>query len=211
MAPKLTEVGKRRLELHSLAVSLGIANSHFYLAKKLHEAEKGEFKKELYKSLDFWSYTIRAHFQAAILHLCRVYDERSKSDTHHLLHLIEKIENANLTNLQKEQKAADFRFLKRREPNGKVAKIRNWRNKYFAHNNYNLAIYGMEDFLRENPVDLQEIQSLIDDGFSILERWAIYYDFRGEFPRFVERKDDFQFVLESLRLGLVQQKYTAAS
>ena len=205
VASKWTEVGRRRMEFHSLAVALAMANTHFYLGKKLDEAWRGEFKKELYKSLDFWSYTLRAHFQTAILHLCRVYDERRKDDTHHLLHLVEKIDDSNLTDLQRQQKTMDFSFLQKSKPNEKVAKLRKWRNNYFAHNNYILAIDGMEDFLKKNPVDLQEIQSLIDNGFSILERWAIYYDFKGEFPRFVERKDDYQFVLESLRFGLIQK------
>lgn len=200
MATELTEIGQRRMELHSLAVLLAMANTHFFLASKLHEAEKGEFKKEVYKSLDFWSYTIRAHFQAAILHLCRVYDDRRQKDTHHLLRLVNEVDDGKLTNQQRKQKTMDWNYLKKEKPDEKVAKLRNWRKKYFAHNNYDLAIHGMEDFLKENPIDLQEIQNLIDDGFSILERWAIYYNFKGQFPRFVERKDDYRFVLESLRL-----------
>lgn len=213
---KHTETSQRRTELNSLAVSLGMANTHFYLAEKLNDGEKQEFRNELYKSLDFWDYTIRAHFQAAMLHLCRLYDTQ-KSDAHHLLSFLEAICEAEkkkqkLAPEQKDQLKADLIYLQRQKPDLKVARLRIMRNNIFSHLNYDFAIEGLEFFEKKKScvvkVDLQEIRSLIEEGFLILERWAFYYDFKGEFPRLVERKDDYLFVLESLKLRLRQQKTT---
>ncbi len=223
------EIGKRRLELHSLVVSLGIANTHFYLAKKLDEAEKGEFQTELHKSLDFWDYTIRAHAQIAMVYLCRVFDahgEDKRGRPHHLLKFVSEIfekekTNAKLSPDQKEQLGKDINFLQKEnrklktQPDQKVTRLRTMRDNFYSHLNYDLAIGDFESFQKRQSVDvkvdLQEIQGLVDSGFSILERWAFYYGFKGEFPRLVERKDDYRFVLESLRLRLLQQKSMAAS
>ena len=193
-----------------------MANTHFYLANKLYEGEKLTFKNEFYKSLDFWDYTIRAHFQAAMLHLCRLYDTRSP-DAHHLLGFLEAISEAEkkkskLTLGQTNQLKCDLIYLQRQKPDVKVVRFRIMRNNIFSHLNYDFAIEGFDFFQKRKSCDikfdLQEIQSLIDYGFSILERWAFYYDFKGNFPKLVERKDDYLFVLESLRLRLLQQNET---
>lgn len=214
MAPQLTELGRKRVEFDSVATELAIANTHFYLAKKLYDAERGEFRRELYKSLDFWGYTIRAHFQSAILCLCRVYDAQrddSRSRTLHLLRLVKQIDETKLTGPQKNQRRADVEFLQRNEPKSskqpdpKVAKLRRWRHKLVAHRDYDLAIDGREEFLKQYPVDLEEIQALIDEGFSMLERWAFYYHARPQVQKLVERKDDYVYVLESLRLSLKRE------
>lgn len=202
------------MEFESVAVELAIANTHFYLAKKLYNAERGEFKRELYKSLDFWGYTIRAHFQSAMLCLCRVYDahrDDSRSRTLHLLRLVKQIDETKLTDPQKEQRRADMKFLQRDEPKNhkrpdpKVAKLRQWRHKLIAHRDYDLALDGAEQFLMQYPVDLVEIQALIDQGFSMLERWAFYYHARPPVQKLVERKDDYVYVLESLCLSLKRE------
>ena len=88
--------------------------------------------------------------------------------------------------------------------NPKLAKLRAWRNRLLAHQDYDLTLEGLENFLTLNPVNLEEIQKLIDEGFSILERWASYYQRKSEIPKLVERKDGYRFVLESLRLGLLR-------
>jgi hypothetical protein len=54
------------------------------------------------------------------------------------------------------------------------------------------------------PPKLERGQALVDHGFEIVDRWKRHYQFRGKLPRLVERKDDYQFALDALRL--VQQK-----
>lgn len=207
VASQLTEVGRRKREFETLATEMAVANTHLYLVKKLDEARRGQFKDEMYKSLDFWGYTIRAHFQTAILILCRLYDPQKddkRGRTLHLLRIVERIEGDRLSNLQISQRRTDLEFLQREEPeqkkypDRKVANLRAWRKKVFAHRDYDIALDGIEGFSKQHPIDLEETQELIDEGFLILERWASHYHVRRGIQRLVERKNDFLFVLESL-------------
>lgn len=206
MASQLTETGKRKNEFQRLADQLVAANTHLYLAKKLDEAEKGEFRKEFYKSKDFWHCTIMAHIQIAVVHLCRLYDPQKDDErdkTFHLLRFVENIDEAKLTVVQNKQRGTDLKFLQREEPKQKrwpdsrVGKLRKCRCKLVAHLAYDWAI----DWCGESKelIDISEIESLIEEGFSILERWAFCYEVKYEIPRLVSGKDDYLFVLESLR------------
>lgn len=211
----LTELGKSRAKVEYLATQLGIANTHLYIFRKLRDAQAGELRRELHKSLDFWHYTINAHIQAAIVHLCRVYDQQAdhpRARAIHLLRLLEEISHSKLTIAEKVQLQADLKFLQRANrkagtsPAPVVAKLRVWRNNLIAHRNYDLAILGIDDFLKQYPVDLEEIQGLIDRGFEILDRWKRYYEHQSDLQRLAGGRDDYAFVLRALRQSLQQAR-----
>lgn len=205
MASKLTEVGKRKKEFQRLADQLMAANTHLYFAKKLDEAEKGEFRIEFYKSKDFWHCTIMAHIQIAVVHLCRIFDHQEdnvRGRTFHLLRFVEKIDEAKLTDAQKKQRRADLEFLQKAEPkqnkwpNPKVVKLRKCRCKLVTHLDYDWAIDWQGE--SKDLIDISEIESLIEEGFSVLQRWALFYEVKYEIQKIVSGKDDYMFVLESL-------------
>jgi AbiU2 len=211
----LTELGKSRAKVEYLATQLGIANTHLYIFRKLRDAQEGEFRRELHKALDFWHYTINAHIQAAIVHLCRVYDwqkDHPWGRTLHLLRLLEEISHLKLTSAESKHLQADLRFLQRpnlkvgTSPGPVVAKLRVWRNNLIAHRNYDLTILGIDDFLKQHPVDLQELQGLVDRGFEILDRWKRYHGHQSDLQRLAEGKDDYAFVLHALRQSLQQAR-----
>ena len=65
-----------------------------------------------------------------------------------------------------------------------------------------IGIIGLLGGCKPKPATISvEIESLIAEGFSILERWAFYYEVKTEIPRLVSGKDDYLFVLKSLRNG----------
>jgi len=204
----LSEFGRRRFEFQRIADQLMAANTHFYYAQKLDEAEKGKLRNEFYKSKDFWHSTISAHIQIAVVHLCRVFDHQKDDErgrTFHLLRFVENIDEANLSDIQRKKRRTDLEFLQREEPkqkkwpNAKVVKLRKCRSKLVAHLDYDWAINCSDE--ARNLIDIAEIESLIEEGFSILEKWAFYYEVKSEIQKLVSGKDDYLFVLKSLRNG----------
>jgi|GEM_PF-1353762 len=201
-----------------LADDLAIANTSFYFYKEIEEARRKGFRMELRISPEFWRYTIRAHEQTTLAYLCRVYDasrdrERRKDrDAFHLLRLVEEIDESILSDSQKKQREADLKFLqkectaKNKFPDPRVAKLRKWRNNLLSHSNEEVVSNGLKPFLEKNPFVPEEIQQLIDQGFSIIERWSLQCGVELTIKKLAQKRDDYLFVLESLRLGLHRQK-----
>ena len=199
-----------------LAYDLAIANTSFYFYKKIVDAQRQEFRLELRKSREFWGYTKRAHEQTALAYLCRVYDtyrdRRKDRDAFHLLRLVEEIDESMLSDAEKRQRQADLEFLqkedatKKRFPDPRVAKLRKWRNNLLSHSNEEVVLNGLKPFREKNPFAPEEIQQLVDQGFSIIERWALQYEVSFPIKKLAQERDDYLFVLESLRLALHRQK-----
>jgi hypothetical protein len=208
MTQMLTALGKSRAKVEYLATQLGIANTHLYLFTHLRAAQEGQLRKEMYKSLDFWHYTLGAHIQAVIVHLCRLYDYHGphpRGRALHLLLFVEETDESKLNTAELALRQSDLQFLQRANPNTgaapnlAVSKLRAWRNNLVAHRDYDLSLGGIAEFLKQFPVDLLELQTLIDRGFEILDRWKDYYGFEGQIQRLATGKDDYTFVLNALR------------
>jgi len=201
-----------------VADDLAIANTSFYFYKKLVDAQRQGFRMEFRKSQEFWGYTFRAHLQTTLFYLCRVYDtyrdrdRRKDQDAFHLLRLVEEIDESMLSDEERIQRQADLKFLqkenmaKKKFPDPRVAKLRKWRNNFLSHSNEELVLSGLNAFLKQSPFTPEEIQQLIDQGFSIIERWALQCGARLPITKLAQEREDYLFVLESLRLGLRQQK-----
>lgn len=210
-----------RVRFSWLAQQVAIANTHFHIGQHLVDAWRGPFKTELYESNIFWGYTVRAHWELALLCLCRVYDDykdrRSRPDKEafHLLRLVQEIDEAKLSDADKQQRKMDIEFLQAQNngklPDETVVKLRKWRNNLIAHTNAHLVEDGGDNFLKDNPFTRSEIQNLIDRAFSILKRWEDYYVERPPcYPvettvrTLAADADDYVFVLESLQFRLRQ-------
>jgi hypothetical protein len=210
MSLKLSETGKMIRKCKWVADDLAIANTSFYFYKKLFDAKKRGFRRELRKSPEFWGYTERAHLIVSLTYLCRVFDIYHKPAIH-LLRLIEEIDESKLSDSEKKQRRTDLGFLQKENlksnkfPNSKVAKLRKWRNNLLSHSNEEMLIKGLNDFLARTPLTRSEIQRLINAGFSIIERWAPYYKVRVPVKRLAPERADYLIVLQSLRVGLRQR------
>lgn len=210
MSLKLSETGKRIRKCKWLADDLAIANTSFYFYKKLYDAQKRGFRRELGKSPEFWGYTERAHCIISLIYLCRVFDTH-RNPAFHLLRLVEEIDESKLSDSEKRQRRIDLNFLQKEDlklnkfPNSKVAKLRKWRNNLLSHSNEDLILIGLNNFLAKNPLTRSEIQYLIDNGFSIIERWAPYYKVRLPIKRLAQERADYLIALQALRVGLRQR------
>jgi len=212
----LTHRGKLGREFEHLAEHLAIANTHIYLFRKLREAQAGELQDEFYKARDFWGFTMRAHIQNAFVHLCRVYD-RSGSGAFHLLRFVQRIRSlagTKLTKAENKKLEEDLHYL---DSGAEVTKLRRLRNNLFAHQNHQLILEGRDDFLKQLQceLNLDQIQSLVDYGFSLLKRWAHYYkpsDFvpKGTYliTEWSSGKNDYLVVLDAIRLKDHRRKRT---
>ena len=140
---------------------------------------------------------------------------RKDRDAFHLLRLVEEIDKSTLSDAERRQRQADLEFLqkedtaKKRFPDPRVSKLRKWRNNLLSHSNEELVLSGLNDFLKQSPIAPQEIQHLIDQGFSIIERWAPQYGVRFPIKKLARERGDYLFVLESLRLNLREEKICA--
>jgi hypothetical protein len=212
MPPKLSETGKKIRRFKWLADDLAIANTSFYIYRNLLDAEKHGFRNEMQKSKEFWGYTQRAHCIVSLIYLCRVFDTyrnriRKADDAFHLLRLVEEIDESKLSGQQNDQRRKDVNYLQREDwklnkfPDPKVARLRKWRNNLLSHSNEELILKGLNDFIASNPLADSEIQQLIDDGFTILERWAPFYKASIPIKRLARSRDDYLCVLQTLRLG----------
>ena len=63
----LTEFGKLVHKYEWLENQLIISNTHLHLYTRLAEAQRGEFHDELFRSLDFWGYTLINYFFALFI------------------------------------------------------------------------------------------------------------------------------------------------
>src|SRR6185312_6794989 len=166
-----------RRKFEHLAIELAWANTHFLFYKRLSRVRKGEYQKEFCKSIDFWEHTISAHGKAALIGLCRVYDDhrdeqkRPERDPFHLLRFVEEVETIapkSLNEMEKKSRTDDLQFLQKEKPKENkfpcqsVAKLRKWRNNVLAHSNRVLVQGGRDEFLKEYEFDEQgnEIQYL---------------------------------------------------
>jgi hypothetical protein len=205
----LTEIGKTRTKLEHLATQLAVANTHLHFYEKLRPEQIGKMRHEFYKSKDFWGFTLGAHIQIAMLHLCRIYDGNKKAI--HMFRFLKEIPVTRFSPSDKAQMQADLAALNQASLSPSLKKLREWRNKLIAHSNYELSIEGPQDFLKQHSITLKEIHSLIDDGFSILERWAYHCEdeffqnridqgksARRTFRRLAEGKDDDLYLLKKM-------------
>jgi len=199
-------------EMESLQEGLRNASIHFYLFTKLRDSVP-EFQKELNSAPLFWSFTLHAHLQAAVISICRIFDQHKSGS--HFSCLLENIQNKlplfdrekfwepNMDNFLKNKPTpkrpsektlkSDIEFCSVQNP--LIATLKNWRDNAIAHKNYRVAV-GQAAFLQNDPLKYEAIQKLIEEGYRMLNNYSIR--FQGvAFPQ--EEFDDYLRVLQSLK------------
>jgi hypothetical protein len=215
MKNTLLIAGELAAEMESLQEELRHASAHFHLFTALRDSVS-KFQTELEKAPLFWSFTIHAHLQAAVIFICRIFDQH-RSGTN-FSRLLENIQN-NLQLFDRENfwdPNKDI-FLKLRptpiRPSEKMLKsdiefcdvqnpligtLKNWRDNAIAHKNRRIML-GQTAFLDNDPLLYESIQKLVEEGYRMLN----YYSTRfhgvefGSFPP--EQLSDYQSVLSAPR------------
>lgn len=179
-----------------------------------------ENKRAFSQSNTFWNFVFISLDDARIIRLCKVFDQESKSlNLYNLLvtikanihyfkkdHFRERLrENAFVEILarddripKEEQLDKDIWFASSENP--LVKKLIIWRNNIIAHLGAKVSL-GQDKILKENPLDNKRIETLLDESFSIFNRYSSLYR-ASTYSKKVVGHDDFKSLLKFLNLGL---------
>ena len=168
------------------------ANFHYEILVELSRlCEK--HKQAANMSSVFWTYTLRAHYQTAMVYLHRIYDQNKESfNLHRFLLTVREnrqiFDSANvLKRRQSDPHAADLMraigdldlaqldcdIWFSSDENSEVKNLNKWRNRVTFHNDER-ELFRQKPFEDENPQP--NIALLIETGFQILNRYSQYFD-----------------------------------
>lgn len=205
--------------LNALEFEIVDANIYHRLYSDLVNSRK-DYAREFSQSNTFWSFTFEALHDARMIRLCRVFDQGSKSLN--LFNLLETIkanthffdkehfqqrlkDNAFVDSLAEVDRIPnetrfdnDIRFASDQNP--LVKKLMIWRNNIIAHRGAKVSL-GKDEVLADNPLSQQEIETLLDECFTIFNRYSSLYR-ASTWSRKVVGHDDYQSLLETIKLGL---------
>ncbi len=162
----------------------------------------------------FWTYTLRAHYQTAMVYLHRIYDQNKESFNLHrfLLTVRENREVFDSANVRKRRESDphvddlmgaigtldlvqlnnDIQFSSNENP--EVKNLNAWRDRVTFHNDER-ELFNQKRFEDENP--LPNIGLLIEKGFEILNRYSQYFD-TTVYSKGCRDWKDMKFVFEAL-------------
>lgn len=209
--------------LKALAREIVDANTYHRLYCDLIDAFPN-YKPEINQSPTFWCLVIKAIRDARSTHLCRVYDQESKSLN--LVNLLDTIK-ANLHLFSEEHfraRLSDNAFVDsiaemHRMPklseleddiqavtcqNPSVKKLMIWRNNIVAHLG-GRQVLGKTSIVADNPIEKEEIEELLDNSHKIFNKYSTLFD-ASTWSRQIVGNDDYRSLFKFIRLGLYKHR-----
>lgn len=209
--------------LEALAQELGSANDHWRLYNDLKSKVKN-FAREYSQSPTFWWLTFRAHGDAVIFRLIRIFDTTRNSSLS-LPNLLDTIE-ANLNIFDSDrfrerlknnpfvesladdvrkpddaQLKKDIEFSGQRNP--LVKKLTILRHKLFAHKDAKNVIM-VNKFTDDHLLSDEEINELLEKGIKILNRYRLLFRAEMNSTQIVGH-GDYELILKSIRVYLEER------
>ncbi len=205
--------------LDALALEIVDANICYRLYCDLIDSIK-ENEKVFRQSNTFWHFTFNSLHDAQMIRLCRVFDQESSSLN--LFNLLETIkanvhffdekhfrqrlkDNAFVDSLAEDDRVPsesqldkDIWFASNKNP--LVKKLMIWRNNIIAHRSAKASL-GKNDILTDNPLIQEEIETLLNECFTIFNRYSNLYR-ASSWSRKVIGCDDYKSLLKFITLGL---------
>ncbi len=206
--------------LDALATDIVDANIYYKLFAGLTNVIS-EYSEERNQSNTFWWLTLRAIKEAFLLRLCRIFEQNSRSLN--LVNLLDTIktnrnyfqephfrerlkDNAFVESLAEnvvipsvEELQADIAFASDNNPI--VKKLMLWRMNVYAHTGAKTALGKFADTLEENSISKEEIEQLLDQCFSISNKYMSLYK-ASSWSRQIVGHDDYLSLFKFLRMGL---------
>ena len=183
-----------------------------------------DYTMEFQQSNTFWNFTLDALQDAAMIHLCRVFDQVTTSLN--LFNLLETIkanlhffednhfrerlkDNAFVELLAKENRMPDKEQLDKdiwfvSTSNPLVNKLMIWRNNIIAHRGAKISL-GKNQILINNPLTKDELLTLLDESHEILNRYSSLFC-ASTYSRKVIQHDDYKSLLNFIRLGIQKNR-----
>lgn len=189
---KMDSPEKFKAFLHKLWDELFWANFHYEILIELSRLCE-EHRKTANLSAVFWTYTLRSHYQTAMVYLHRIYDQNKESFNLHrfLLTVRENRQMFDFANVRERRQGdphveslmktigeldlaqLDCDITSSSNENDKVKNLNAWRDRVIFHNDER-ELFRQNRFEDEHP--LPAIGPLIDKGFEILNRYSQYFD-----------------------------------
>lgn len=208
--------------LQALVNELIDAKDHFRLHQSLDGAIE-DYGVEFNQSPAFWSMTLSAHIDAALIRLCKAYDLYEGKPSLNLRNFLETIEanlnffdepnfrerlkgNAFVDSLATESRKPDPLQLQRdleavSSADPLVKKLTIWRHNYVAHRSRTSAL-NLKAFNEKNPILFSEIEALISNGLRIVNHYSGL--FSATYHTSIEAKD-YKRLLDAVRRDLEAQ------
>jgi hypothetical protein len=202
--------------LVAIAKELVEANIFFRLHMDLIAASR-EFADEMNESWTFWDRTIASHLDAAILRLCKIYDQKPRNLG--LFGLLDTVRaNPHLFSAEEYTKRMEGRAPNllidgppildlptletdiahvRRGTNAMVDRLVNVRHNYYSHRNADDVVADVTVGVK-HPITRDEVGTLLRDGMEIANRYNALFDANFYSTQMVGH-DDFKHVLAAVR------------
>ena len=164
----------------------------------------------------FLGYTLRAHCQTALVYVHRLYDQNNES--FNLRRFLLTVRNnpqvfeadavlkrrikdpdadrliKSIGSLDQGQLECDIEFCSDKNP--KVRILKTWRDRITFHKDER-ELFRQKRFEQDYPLKFGDIDTLIDRGFEILNRYSKYFDTTLRTRSLLEWKD-MEFVFQAL-------------
>lgn len=204
--------------IHALGKEIVDANIYHRLHSDLARA-LDENKKVHIESQTYWYLVLTAVRENSMIHLCRFYDQETKSlCLHNLLdtirHHIQYFEKDNFKERLKDNPFVDGLAEGNRLPdidellehiefssnkNPLVKKLMIWRNNIYAHKGAK-SILNEYLILQENEINSEELKMLLDQGYKILNTYSNLYR-ASSWSRTIVGQDDYNALFKFFSLG----------
>lgn len=219
MEIKIKSADELKKLIDPLALEIIDANIYYRLYSDLNDSIEDN-GREFRQSNTFWSLTFNSLQDAMMSRLCRVFDQQSNSLN--LFNLLETIktnvpffkenhfrerlkDNAFVESLAEvdripieSQLDKDIWFASNQNP--LVKKLMIWRNNIVAHKGAKVSL-GQDKILADNPLSEQELKTLLDESFIIVNRYSSLYQ-ASTWSRKIVGQDDYKSLLKFIKLGL---------
>lgn len=209
--------------LDALSKEIVLAHIYYHLLCDLVKA-KPTHEREFQNFNTFWNLTLGALRTAYQTHLCRIYDQESKSlNLVNLLHTIEanlhlfsevyfrkRLEgNAFVDSLaktklmpEKQEIEGDIKLVTCK--NSLVKKLMVWRNNIVAHRGAKVVL-GKSQVLQDNPLSDAEIRQLLEQSLKVFNKYSSLYCATTQSSGIIGH-DDYLHLLKSVGLGLKKRE-----
>lgn len=215
----VTDSAQFKRLLEALVDELIDARDHFRLHQDL-DASIPEYQTEFNQSVGFWTSTLRAHMDAAVLRLCKAYDQSKDKPNLNLRNFLETIQanlhffdeanfrerlkdNAFVDSLAKDPRKPDTAQLRKdlewvTNANPLVKNLTLWRHHHVAHRSRSSAL-DPRGFAQQNPLPFSEIKALIDNGLRIVNDYSSLFSATVHTSTPIK---DYKYLLEAVRRDL---------
>lgn len=202
--------------LEDLANDIWKAGQHFNLHYNLRKAVK-DYNRVFNEANAFWSLTIESNLDSCMFRLCRLYEtEKSALHLHNWLVLIKKnvhlfeptkfkerlkknpyVDSLANSGVQPDVKQLEKDLHDTSMNNPLVRRLYMLRCNVYAHKNAKGAAKG-KNWLKDYPFNYDEIESLIEKAFEILNRYSSLFK-ATSFSKQLIGDNDYKTVLKFMK------------